>query len=85
LDIPLAGPTLLKRVLHSFLRPPRRVLIHLDRTWRRGHRVEAPRIGYNSGLCHAWVKVKNPDAVAQQRERGAHTGWTLKRHGCDFA
>jgi hypothetical protein len=35
LDIPLAGPTLLKRVLHSFLRPPRRVLIHLDLIRRR--------------------------------------------------
>jgi ATP-dependent DNA ligase len=37
----------------------------------------APRLSkrlgsaYNSGLCHAWVKVKNPDALAQQRERAA--------------
>ena len=29
--------------------PSRRVLINLDRTWRRGHRVEASRIGLQLG------------------------------------
>jgi bifunctional non-homologous end joining protein LigD len=35
--------------------------------------IVSKRLGsaYNSGLCHAWVKVKNPDAVARQRERAA--------------
>jgi bifunctional non-homologous end joining protein LigD len=35
--------------------------------------IVSKRLGsaYNSGLCHAWVKVKNPDAMAQQRERAA--------------
>ena len=35
--------------------------------------IVSKRLGsaYISGLCHAWVKVKNPDAVAQQRERAA--------------
>ena len=35
--------------------------------------IVSKRLGsaYNSGLCHAWVKVKNRHAVAQQRERAA--------------
>jgi bifunctional non-homologous end joining protein LigD len=35
--------------------------------------IVSKRLGsaYSSGLCHAWVKVKNPDAVARQRERAA--------------
>ena len=35
--------------------------------------IVSKRLGsaYSSGICHAWVKVKNPDAVAQQRERTA--------------
>jgi bifunctional non-homologous end joining protein LigD len=39
--------------------------------------IVSKRLGsvYSSGPCHAWVKVKNPDAVAQQRERAARWNW----------
>jgi hypothetical protein len=47
------------------------VFAHACRLGAEG--IVSKRLGsaYNSGLCHAWVKVKNPDAVAQQRERAA--------------
>ena len=47
------------------------VFAHACRLGAEG--IVSKRLGsaYSSGLCHAWVKVKNPDAVAQQRERAA--------------
>ena len=35
--------------------------------------IVSKRLGsaYSSGVCHVWVKVKNPDAVGKQRERAA--------------
>src|SRR6516164_10884962 len=40
------------------------VFAHACRLGAEG--IVSKRLGsaYNSGLCHAWVKVKNPDAVA---------------------
>jgi ATP-dependent DNA ligase len=37
--------------------------------------IVSKRLGspYRSGLCDAWIKCKNPAAIAVQRERGA--GW----------
>jgi bifunctional non-homologous end joining protein LigD len=47
------------------------VFAHACRLGAEG--IVSKRLGsaYSSGLCHTWVKVKNPDAVAQQRERAA--------------
>ena len=62
----------LERLLHSFLRA---VQACSDPTWiaLSAEDIVSKRLGsaYNSGLSHAWVKVKNPDAVARQRERAA--------------
>jgi hypothetical protein len=46
------------------------VFAHACRLGAEG--IVSKRLGsaYNSGLCHAWVKVKNPDAVAPQRSAG---------------
>ena len=47
------------------------VFAHACRLGAEG--IVSKRLGsaYSSGLCHELVKVKNPDAVARQRERAA--------------
>jgi bifunctional non-homologous end joining protein LigD len=49
------------------------VFAHACRLGAEG--IVSKRLGspYRSGLCDAWIKCKNPAAVAVQRERGA--GW----------
>jgi bifunctional non-homologous end joining protein LigD len=47
------------------------VFAHACRLGAEG--IVSKRLGslYRSGLCHAWVKCKNPEAVAAQRDRAA--------------
>ena len=49
------------------------VFAHACRLGAKG--IVSKRLGspYRSGPCHAWIKCKNPEAVAAQRDRAA--GW----------
>jgi bifunctional non-homologous end joining protein LigD len=49
------------------------VFAHACRLGAEG--IVSKRLGspYRSGPCHAWIKCKNPEAVAAQRDRAA--GW----------
>jgi bifunctional non-homologous end joining protein LigD len=50
-----------------------RVFAHACRLGAEG--IVSKRLGssYRSGPCHAWIKCKNPESVAAQRDRAA--GW----------
>ena len=49
------------------------VFAHACRLGAEG--IVSKRLGspYRSGPCHSWIKCKNPEAVAAQRDRAA--GW----------